>query len=116
MTATAYGWTCAETGERITLEDISRLVGLPGDYPAHHVGRGRGVRNLTQQRADIVCPMVAAALFGRILGDPRWEAKTRAYVEGLYRPTEVEKGGQMRLQMLFAHRIPAQKTGRTPAA
>ncbi|MFI8178028.1 hypothetical protein ACIF6H_32565 [Streptomyces microflavus] len=116
VTATAYGWTCAETGERITLEDISRLVGLPGDYPAHHVGRGRGVRNLTQGRADIVCPMVAAALFGRILGDPRWEAKTRAYVESLYRPAEVEEGPQMRLQMLFAHRIPAQKTVRSPVA
>ncbi|MEH0589805.1 hypothetical protein QA942_39570 [Streptomyces sp. B21-106] len=116
VTATAYGWTCAETGERITLEDITRLVGLPGDYPAHHVGRGRGVRNLAQLRADIVCPMVAAALFGRILGDPRWEAKTRAYVEGLYRPTEAEKGGKMLLQTLFAHRIPAQNTGRMPAA
>ncbi|MGW2181260.1 hypothetical protein ACWCXX_24805 [Streptomyces sp. NPDC001732] len=116
VTATAYGWTCAETGERITLEDISRLVGLPGDYPAHHVGRGRGVRNLTQGRADIVCPMVAAALFGRILGDPRWEAKTRAYVEDLYRPAEVEEGGQMLLQVLFAHRIPAQNTSRSPVA
>ncbi|PVC80362.1 hypothetical protein DBP19_36535 [Streptomyces sp. CS090A] len=102
ITATAYGWTCAETGERITLEDISRLVGLPGDYPAHHVGRGRGIRNLTQQRADIVCPMVAAALFGRILGDPRWEAKTRAYVENLYRPAKVEEGGQSLLQTLFS--------------
>ncbi|MFE4539651.1 hypothetical protein ACFRKB_32075 [Streptomyces scopuliridis] len=116
VTATAYGWTCAETGERITLEDISRLVGLPGDYPAHHVGRGRGVRNLTQGRADIVCPMVAAALFGRILGDRRWEAKARAYVEELYRPAEVEEGGQMLLQTLFAHRIPAQNTGRSPVA
>ncbi|MFC9803360.1 hypothetical protein ACFWGE_32800 [Streptomyces bacillaris] len=116
ITATAYGWTCAETGGRITLEDISRLVGLPGNYPAHHVGRGRGIRNLTQQRADIVCPMVAAALFGRILGDLRWEAKTRAYVEELYRPAEAEEGGQMLLQMLFAHRIPAQNTGRSPVA
>ncbi|MFE7443807.1 hypothetical protein ACFU7X_25540 [Streptomyces chartreusis] len=114
VTATAYGWTCAETGERITLEDISRLVGLPGGYPAHHVGRGRGVRNLTQQRADIVCPMVAAALFGRILGDPRWEAKTRAYVEELYRPTEVEERGQTFLQKLFARPIPAQNSGRLP--
>ncbi|MDX2692204.1 DNA cytosine methyltransferase [Streptomyces ipomoeae] len=113
VTATAYGWTCAETGERITLEDISRLVGLPGNYPAHHVGRGRGIRNLTQQRADIVCPMVAAALFGRILGDPQWEAKTRAYVEGLYRPTMVEESGKTLLQMLFAPRIPAQNTGRS---
>ncbi|MFJ3183893.1 hypothetical protein ACIPJN_36660 [Streptomyces sp. NPDC086796] len=115
VTATAYGWTCAETGERITLEDISRLVGLPGDYPAHHVGRGRGVRNLTQGRADIVCPMVAAALFGRILGDRQWEAKTRAYVEGLYRLAEAEEGGQMLLQMLFAHRIPGQNSERAHA-
>ena len=64
MTATAYGWTCAETGERITQEDIGRLVGFPADYPWRHVGRGRGVQNMAQQSADVVCPMVSAALFG----------------------------------------------------
>ncbi|MEW1551950.1 hypothetical protein [Streptomyces tsukubensis] len=116
VTATAYGWACAETGERITLEDISRLVGLPGDYPACHVGRGRGVRNLTQGRADIVCPMVAAALFGRILGDRQWEAKTRSYVEGLYRQVPVERGSKRLLQTLFAPDAPAQNSGRSAAA
>ncbi|WP_181140711.1 hypothetical protein [Streptomyces sp. Ru62] len=116
VTATAYGWTCAETGERISQEDIGRLVGFPADYPWRHVGRGRGVRNMAQQAADVVCPMVSAALFGRILGDRQWEAKTRAYVEELYRPVEVEEGGQMLLQILFSPRISAQNTGRSTVA
>ncbi|THA65394.1 DNA cytosine methyltransferase [Streptomyces sp. A0642] len=84
VTATAYGWADSETGETITQSDIGRLVGFPGDYPWTHVGRGRGVRNVAQQAADAVCPMVAAAVFGRILGDENWEAKTRAYVRELY--------------------------------
>ncbi|WP_455361277.1 hypothetical protein [Streptomyces sp. SYSU K21746] len=84
VTATAYGWTDAETGERITQADIGRLVGFPADYPWTHVGRGRGVRNVAQQAADAVCPMVAAAVFGRILGVEDWEARTRAYVTELY--------------------------------
>ncbi|MEV6179931.1 hypothetical protein [Streptomyces sp. NPDC052015] len=113
VTATAYGWTCAETGERITQKDIGRLVGFPADYPWRHVGRGRGVRNMAQQAADVVCPMVSAALFGRILGDRQWEAKTRAYVEELYGTVPAEEGGQMLLQMLFAPRIPAQNTVRS---
>jgi site-specific DNA-cytosine methylase len=92
VTATIYGWADAETGERITQEDIGRLVGFPGDYPWRHVGRGKGIRNKAQQAADAVCPMVAAALFGRILGLENWEAKTRAYVHGLYKiplPTQL---------------------------
>ncbi|MGV9815871.1 hypothetical protein ACWDTQ_28675 [Streptomyces cellulosae] len=116
VTATAYGWTCAETGERITQEDIGRLVGFPADYPWRHVGRGRGVRNKAQQAADVVCPMVSAALFGRILGDRQWEAKVRAYVEELYRPAAVEEGGRTLLRKLFAPRVPAQNTGRSPVA
>lgn len=64
--------------------DIGRLVGFPGDYPWTHVGRGRGVRNKAQQAADAVCPMVSAAVFGRILGVEDWESKTRAYVHELY--------------------------------
>ncbi|MGW3200110.1 hypothetical protein ACWDBD_37200 [Streptomyces sp. NPDC001118] len=116
VTATAYGWTCAETGERITQEDISRLVGFPADYPWRHVGRGRGVRNKAQQAADVVCPMVSAALFGRILGDRRWEAKTRAYVEELYGTAAAEEDGQMLLQMLFAPHVPAQNIGRATVA
>ncbi|MEW2265955.1 hypothetical protein ACGF5T_33580 [Streptomyces sp. NPDC047853] len=116
VTATAYGWTCAETGERITQEDIGRLVGFPADYPWRHVGRGRGVRNKAQQAADVVCPMVSAALFGRILGDRQWEAKVRAYVEELYRPAAVEEGGRTLLRKLFAPRVPAQNTDRSPVA
>ena len=84
VTATIYGWADAETGERITQADIGRLVGFPADYPWRHVGRGRGVRKLAQLPADAVCPMVAAGVFGRILGIKDWEAKTRAYVHGLY--------------------------------
>ncbi|MEU6070515.1 DNA cytosine methyltransferase [Streptomyces sp. NPDC047082] len=84
VTATIYGWADAETGERITQEDIGRLVGFPGAYPWRHVGRGKGTRNKAQQAADAVCPMVAAALFARVLGIPDWEMKTRAYVHELY--------------------------------
>ncbi|MGW6654987.1 hypothetical protein AMK23_34575 [Streptomyces sp. CB02130] len=84
VTATAYGWADAETGETINQSDIGRLVGFPGDYPWTHIGRGRGVRNVAQQAADAVCPMVAAAVFGRILGDEDWETKVRTYVQELY--------------------------------
>ncbi|MDG5807879.1 hypothetical protein P9869_35585 [Streptomyces ossamyceticus] len=84
VTATAYGWADSETGETISQADIGRLVGFPGDYPWTHVGRGRGVRNLAQQAADAVCPMVAAAIFGRVLGDRQWETKVREYVHKLY--------------------------------
>ncbi|ORT54610.1 DNA cytosine methyltransferase [Streptomyces sp. CB03238] len=84
VTATAYGWADSETGETISQSDIGRLVGFPADYPWTHVGRGRGVRNVAQQAADAVCPMVSAAIFGRILGDANWETKVRAYVHELY--------------------------------
>ncbi|MEU6965090.1 hypothetical protein [Streptomyces chrestomyceticus] len=87
VTATAYGWADAETGQTISQADIGRLVGFPAAYPWTHVGRGRGVRNQAQQAADAVCPMVAAAVFGRILGDADWEAKVRAYVHALYART-----------------------------
>lgn len=84
VTATAYGWADSETGETISQSDIGRLVGFPATYPWTHVGRGRGVRNKAQQAADAVCPMVSAAIFGRILGDVNWEAKVRSYVHELY--------------------------------
>ncbi|MFE7212497.1 hypothetical protein ACFU93_21385 [Streptomyces sp. NPDC057611] len=84
VTATAYGWADSETGETISQADIGRLVGFPGDHPWTHVGRGRGVRNVAQQAADAVCPMVSAAIFGRILGDADWETKVRHYVHQLY--------------------------------
>jgi site-specific DNA-cytosine methylase len=84
VTATVYGWADSETGATITQSDIGRLVGFPANYPWTHVGRGRGVRNKAQQAADAVCPMVAAALFGRILGIEDWETRTRSYVHQLY--------------------------------
>jgi site-specific DNA-cytosine methylase len=84
VTATAYGWADSETGETISQSDIGRLVGFPADYPWTHVGRGRGVRNVAQQAADAVCPMLSAAIFARVLGDEDWEAKVRAYVHELY--------------------------------
>ncbi|WP_069874822.1 DNA cytosine methyltransferase [Streptomyces malaysiensis] len=83
ITATAYGWQDTETGERIGQAHIGRLVGFRGDYPWRHVGRGEGIRNKAQQAADAVCPMVAAAVIGRILG-VEWEPQTRAYVHELY--------------------------------
>ncbi|QDN84383.1 DNA cytosine methyltransferase [Streptomyces sp. RLB3-6] len=116
VTATAYGWADSETGEKIDQPNIGRLVGFPGDYPWRHVGRGRGVRNVAQQAADVVSPMVSAALFGRILGDPNWEAKTRAYVHALYGTESADEGGQQLLRALFGPLIPPQNTGRVTAA
>ncbi|MFI2764922.1 hypothetical protein ACH5A3_39840 [Streptomyces echinatus] len=84
ITATAYGWADSETGETISQADIGRFVGFPEDFPWIHVGRGRGVRNKAQQAADAVCPMVSAAIFGRILGDADWDRKVRAYAHELY--------------------------------
>ncbi|MFE2684525.1 DNA cytosine methyltransferase [Streptomyces mirabilis] len=87
VTATAYGWADSETGETISQSDIGRLVGFPADYPWKRDpqrDRGVGKRELAQQPADAVCPMVSAAVFGRILGDANWEAKVRAYVRELY--------------------------------
>jgi len=84
VTGTAYGWQDAETGERITQADIGKLVGFRADYPWQHVGRGKGSRNMAQQAADAVCPMVAAAVMGRILDEEEWEPQARAYVRALY--------------------------------
>jgi site-specific DNA-cytosine methylase len=85
ITATVYGWRDDETGEHISQADIGRLVGFPTEYPWQHVGRGKGIRNKAQQAADAVCPMVAAAVIGRVLSQ-HWEDSARAYVEELYRP------------------------------
>ncbi|MGW9440598.1 hypothetical protein [Streptomyces sp. NPDC055607] len=101
VTATIYGWTDSETGERITQADIGRLVGFPGDFPWRHVGRGRGVRNVAQQAADAVCPMVAAAVFGRILGIMDWEEKTRTYIHRIYRVPRIPRQ-QIEQMLLFA--------------
>ncbi|TGB01816.1 DUF3560 domain-containing protein [Streptomyces palmae] len=85
VTATAYGWQREADGLKLTQPEIGRLVGFDAAYPWTHVGRGRGVRHLAQQAADVVCPMVAARVIGRVLGVD-WEAPTRAYVARLYRP------------------------------
>ncbi|WP_435596533.1 DUF3560 domain-containing protein [Streptomyces albogriseolus] len=84
ITATAYGWADAETGEKIEQAQIGRLVGFRGDYPWRHVGRGEGIRNRAQQAADAVCPMVAAAVIGRALDVEEWETRARAYAHELY--------------------------------
>lgn len=87
VTATAYGWADSETGQTISQADIGRLVGFPADYPWKRDperDRGVGKRELAQQPADAVCPMVSAAVFGRILGDAHWETKVRTYVHEQY--------------------------------
>ncbi|MFF3256475.1 hypothetical protein ACFYWP_37090 [Actinacidiphila glaucinigra] len=115
ITATVYGWADSETGETINQANIGRLVGFEADYPWRHVGRGLGKRNMAQQAADPVCPMVSAALFGRILGDPNWETKTREYVHTLYGIGAGRKDQQDLLRKLFAT-IPAQATRQTTVA
>ncbi|MEV4506713.1 DNA cytosine methyltransferase [Streptomyces klenkii] len=89
ITATAYGWKDEKTGERIGQANIARLVGFPGTFPWQHVGRGEGIRNKAQQAADAVCPMVAAAVIGRVLNQ-QWEDKAREYVKKLYPHWAVE--------------------------
>ncbi|MFD4020605.1 DNA cytosine methyltransferase [Streptomyces sindenensis] len=85
VTATAYGWKDDETEERIGQDVIGRLVGFPSSYPWRHVGRGAGIRNKAQQAADAVCPMVAAAVIGRVLDVAAWETRARRYADALYR-------------------------------
>lgn len=105
ITATAYGWKDDKTGQRIAQQHIGRLVGFPGDYPWQHVGRGEGIRNRAQQAADAVCPMVSAAVIGRVLGRS-WESQTRAWVEELYRPAATA---------LTPVRLPRPRTADKPA-
>lgn len=83
ITATAYGWTNSETGERFNPADIGRAVGFPGGFPWQHVGRGEGIRNKTQRKADVVFTGTAAAVIGRAIGR-LWEPQTREYIETLY--------------------------------
>ncbi|MEU8759580.1 hypothetical protein [Streptomyces sp. NPDC048659] len=83
VTGTAYGWKREADGLTHTHADLGRAVGFRADFPWIHVGRGEGIRNKTQLIADTVSPMVAAAWIGHILGRA-WEARTHAYVRGLY--------------------------------
>ncbi|MDX5563654.1 DNA cytosine methyltransferase [Streptomyces sp. ID05-04B] len=87
VTATAYGWKDEDSGQRIHQNDIGRLVGFRSDYPWTHIGRGEGIRTRAQQAADVVCPMTAAAVIGRIL-NLHWEEQTRTYVTKLYDTAE----------------------------
>lgn len=73
--------------KRINQNDIGRLVGFRSDYPWTHIGRGEGIRTRAQQAADVVCPMTAAAVIGRIL-NPHSEEQTRTYVTELYGTAE----------------------------
>ncbi|WP_331758904.1 hypothetical protein OH782_42130 (plasmid) [Streptomyces sp. NBC_01544] len=71
---------------------------------------------MAKQVADVVSPMVSAALFGRILGGPPVGGQDRAYVEELHHETGDQEGGQMLLQMLFAPRASTKNTERSTVA
>jgi len=83
VTGTAYGWAREADGLKHSHSDLGRGVGFRPTHPWTHVGRGKGTRNMAQLIADTVCPMVAAAWVGHILGR-KWEPRTRQYVNVLY--------------------------------
>ncbi|MFF4531542.1 hypothetical protein ACFY1P_20015 [Streptomyces sp. NPDC001407] len=85
VTGTAYGWAREADGLKHSHADLGRASGFRADFPWTHVGRGAGIRNMTQLIADTVNPAVAAAWIGHILGRT-WEPQTRAYVHRLNRP------------------------------
>ncbi|MET8296391.1 hypothetical protein ABZW02_20290 [Streptomyces sp. NPDC005180] len=74
ITSKIRGWYCEETGRRFTIEEVCALVGLPRDYPL------TGSRtSQCQQAGDILSPLVAAALWGTLLGLP-WLELLRTYL------------------------------------
>ncbi|MFC9342871.1 hypothetical protein ACFT0G_06100 [Streptomyces sp. NPDC057020] len=96
VTAPAYGWRLRPadqpqgSGTRaVTLVELARLVGFGDDYPWQYTPARKGaegVRNKTQQVADVVSPF-SGALVEAAVGSPRanWYRKLRAYQVALYR-------------------------------
>ncbi|MFF8506746.1 hypothetical protein ACF064_01535 [Streptomyces sp. NPDC015492] len=96
VTAPAYGWRLRPadqpqgSGTRaVTLAELARLVGFQADYPWQYTPARKGaegVRNKTQQVADVVSPF-SGALVEAAVGTPRanWYRKLVAYQVALYR-------------------------------
>ncbi|MFE2728966.1 hypothetical protein [Kitasatospora sp. NPDC059327] len=78
VTGKIRGWYCQETGRRFTIPEVCALVGLPADFPV------TGSRtSQCQQLGDIFSPLVAAAVWGTLLGLP-WLDMLRTYLAQIY--------------------------------
>ncbi|MEE1828044.1 hypothetical protein PUR61_38585 [Streptomyces sp. BE20] len=78
VTSKIRGWYCQDTGRRFTIPEVCALVGLPGTYPV------TGSRtSQCQQLGDIFSPLVAAAVWGTLLGLP-WLDMLRTYLAQIH--------------------------------
>lgn len=77
LTEKARSWYRVSDGLRLTESDAGRLMGFPTDFP------WSGSRSKCfLQAADTVCPMVAAAVLGALLGLD-WVRRVRDYMDSL---------------------------------
>ncbi|WP_326581843.1 DNA cytosine methyltransferase (plasmid) [Actinacidiphila glaucinigra] len=81
VTSKIRGWYAEDDPAfRFTLQQVAKLVTLPADHPL------AGSRSSAcQQAADVVAPVVSAAVFGTLLG-VAWSAALNRYLAELYPP------------------------------
>ncbi|MER6400130.1 hypothetical protein ABT263_29415 [Kitasatospora sp. NPDC001603] len=85
VTGKIRGWYCQDTGRRFTIPEVCALVGLPATHPV------TGSRtSQCQQLGDIFSPLVAAAVWGTLLGLP-WPVMLRTYLAQIH-PTVHGRG------------------------
>jgi len=78
VTSKIRGWYDEETGRRFAIPEVCALVAMPGDYPV------QGSRtSQCQQLGDIFSPLVAAAVWGTLLGVP-WLPLLKRYLAAIY--------------------------------
>ncbi|MFE7072617.1 DNA cytosine methyltransferase [Streptomyces sp. NPDC057620] len=79
LTGKARTWKRVRDGLRLTIQEAGLLVGFRRSYP------WQGSRTSAfQQAADVVSPIVAAAVIASLMGIP-WMPQTLDYLEHLYR-------------------------------
>jgi DNA (cytosine-5)-methyltransferase 1 len=78
LTGKARTWKRVSDGATLSAAEAGMLVGFPADYP------WQGSRTAQFQRiADVVSPVVAAAVLGVAL-DLEWQEPVRGYLAGIY--------------------------------
>lgn len=82
LTGKARTWKRVSDGLRLTIQEAGLLVGFRRSYPWQG-SRTSGF----QQAADVVSPIMAAAVLSGVLGVP-WRARVLDYQEQLYRMNE----------------------------
>ncbi|NUU20938.1 MAG: DNA cytosine methyltransferase [Streptomycetaceae bacterium] len=81
VTSKIRGWyTTKDAAARFTIPEIAKLVSLPPDHP--FIGSRTSA---CQQAADVVAPVVSAAVIGTLMGVP-WLHALRRYLAKLYKP------------------------------